>query len=223
VTDNVTAFIVTISASYGAGGTHIGPGVAKELGVPFLDRAIPAIVAESLAVPLKDAVAHDERRESRLHRVISVLAHAGTGPFGMPDPMPGESMRSARDFRDRTENTIREMADTTGGVILGRAATVVLRDHPNALHVRLDGPVNSRVRQAVRFGDTDEEHARRHLEDTDRVREDYMKHFYRVDPRDPALYHLVIDSTALDFDTCIDIIVTAARVLCDTDEGPDAA
>jgi len=108
-------------------------------------------------------------------------------------------------------------------VILGRAATVVLRAHPNALHVRLDGPVDARVRQAVRFGDTDEEHARRHLEDTDRVREDYMKHFYRVDPRDPALYHLVIDSTALDFDTCIDIIVTAARVLCDTDEGPDAA
>jgi cytidylate kinase len=219
----VTAFVVTISASYGAGGTHIGPGVAKELGVPFLDRAIPAIVAESLAVPLKDAVAHDERREGRLHRVIAVLAHAGTGPFGRPDPMPAESPRSARDFRDRTENTIREMADTTGGVILGRAATVVLRDHANALHIRLDGPVDARVRQAVRFGDSDEENARRHLEDTDRVREDYIKHFYRIDPRDPALYHLVIDSTALDFHTCIELIVAAARARAGADEGPDAA
>ena len=33
--------VVTISAAYGAGGSEIGPLVAEELGVPFVDRAIP--------------------------------------------------------------------------------------------------------------------------------------------------------------------------------------
>ena len=37
--------VVTISATYGAGGSEIGPAVAAMLGLPFVDRAIPAGVA----------------------------------------------------------------------------------------------------------------------------------------------------------------------------------
>ena len=43
--------IVTVSASYGAGGALVGPQLAERLGVRFLDRAIPAEVAERLAIP----------------------------------------------------------------------------------------------------------------------------------------------------------------------------
>ena len=39
--------------------------------------------------------------------------------------------------------------------------------------------------------------AERLRKDGDRAREGYVRHFYGVDARDPALYHLVIDSTAL--------------------------
>ena len=37
-----------------------------------------------------------------------------------------------------------------------------------------------------------------------------MKHFYRCDARDASQYHLVLDSTAIDFDPCVELIVTAA-------------
>ena len=40
--------LVTISASYGAGGSRIGPALAQRLGVEFLDRAIPTRVADRL-------------------------------------------------------------------------------------------------------------------------------------------------------------------------------
>ena len=53
--------LVALSGAYGAGGSRIGRMLADRLGVPFLDRAIPAAVAEELAVPLDDAQAHDER------------------------------------------------------------------------------------------------------------------------------------------------------------------
>ena len=33
--------VVTVSALYGAGGSVVGPRVAEELDVPFLDRQIP--------------------------------------------------------------------------------------------------------------------------------------------------------------------------------------
>ena len=36
-----------------------------------------------------------------------------------------------------------------------------------------------------------------------------MKHFYKCDARDARHYHLVLDSTALEFDACADLIVAA--------------
>ena len=38
-----------------------------------------------------------------------------------------------------------------------------------------------------------------------------MHHFYRANARDPALYHLTIDSTAIPLEVVVELIVTAAR------------
>ena len=66
--------LVTISASYGAGGSRIGPALAQRLGVDFLDRAIPTRVADRLAVPLDDALAHDEALGDAIGRLASSFA-----------------------------------------------------------------------------------------------------------------------------------------------------
>ena len=63
--------LVTISGAYGAGGSRVGPELAQRLDVPFLDRAIPAAVAERLAVPFDDAEAHDDQlSDSWLERML---------------------------------------------------------------------------------------------------------------------------------------------------------
>ena len=66
--------VVTISAPYGAGGPVVGRMVAELLGVPFLDRAIPTTVAQTLAVSLDEAQAHDERADTRVGRLLAALA-----------------------------------------------------------------------------------------------------------------------------------------------------
>jgi cytidylate kinase len=53
--------------------------------------------------------------------------------------------------------------------------------------------------------------AERHIDKTDRARLDYVRHFYRCDPRKPDHYHLVIDSTAISLDACADLIALAAE------------
>jgi cytidylate kinase len=198
--------VVTLSASYGAGGSYVAPEVARRLGVPLLDRAIPTEVAERLAVPLKDALARDEALGSSLARMTIWLGHVGQA-FGAPAAIPEETDEDV--YRRATEHVIREHAEGEGAVVLGRAGAVVLRGHPNALHVRLDGPVDARIVQGMRIEGVDRATAKRHVTDTDRARETYVQHFYRVDARDTTLYHLVIDSTAIDLDTCVDLIVTA--------------
>ena len=77
--------VVTVSASYGAGGSEIGPAVAAALGLPFVDRAVPASVARKLDVPLDQAERRDETTDRGLWRVISSMAlvpeMAGAGPL----------------------------------------------------------------------------------------------------------------------------------------------
>ena len=56
-----------------------------------------------------------------------------------------------------------------------------------------------------------EEQARDRLRAADKARDAYVRRLYRCDPTNPALYHLMIDSTAMPLDTVIELIVTAAR------------
>jgi Cytidylate kinase-like family len=203
--------VVTLSASYGAGGSHVGPRLAERLDLPFLDRAIPSAVAERLTVPLADALAHDEAVRSVLERLLLRFAPAAQ-TFAGATPAP--EIVDERSYLRCTEDVIRERA-ARGAVILGRAAAIVLRDLPGALHVRLDGPREQRIAQAMALEGSDRETAERHMRETDRARETYVQQFYGADARDPELYHLVIDSTAFGLDACVELILAAAAARAD--------
>jgi cytidylate kinase len=56
----------------------------------------------------------------------------------------------------------------------------------------------------------DRETAERRVRDHDRARAAYGHKLYGVDPADDDLYHLVIDVTAFDRGTCVDLIVAAS-------------
>jgi len=204
--------VVTLSASYGAGGSQVGPRLADRLGVPFIDRVIPTTVAERLAVPLDDALAHDDAVRGTLERMLMRFAPAAQAFSGAGTP---PEMVDERSFLRATEDVIRERCAKGSGVILGRAAAVVLRDRPGALHVRLDGPPERRLAQAMNLEGVDRQSAERHQRETDRAREAYVQQFYGVDARDAGLYHLVIDSTALALDACVELIALAAAARSD--------
>jgi cytidylate kinase len=196
--------VVTISASYGAGGSQVGPGLARRLGVPFVDRAIPTTVAARLDVPLEEAVAHEELARGSVSQLIGhfgplVQMFAGAPLF--PEMLGPDDQT----FVAETERVLRGEA-AHGAVILGRGAAVVLRDVPGVLHVRLDGPPERRVTQAMAIEGLDRVAAERMLRTADLSREAYVRHWYDVDPRDPALYHLVVDSTQIALDACIEVI-----------------
>jgi hypothetical protein len=201
--------LITLSAPYGAGGSQIGPALARRLDLPFLDRAIPTTVAQRLALPLQQALARDESTGGALERLL--LQFAPAVQFVGGAAVPNEAtMVGERTFLSATEQVIRERAAAGGGVILGRAAAVVLRDHPHALHVRLRGPRERRIAQAMHLEGIDRREAQHRLEHNDRAREAYVRHFYRADPNDPALYRLVLDSTTFTIAASVEIIAAAA-------------
>ncbi|GLY77275.1 AAA family ATPase [Actinoallomurus iriomotensis] len=209
------AGVVTISAAFGAGGSVIGPAVAERLGVPFVDRAIPYTVAAEIGCSIEEALDHDDRAEHGLGRILSSASRLPniTLGGGMDDYLSDRGFVPEEEFLIRTEKVIKQIAEHGGGVILGRASQLVLAGLPGALHVRLDGSRRRRLANVRESLDLSEREAERLLDDNDRARTAYVKHFYRADPADPALYDLVIDSTRLAAPACADIIVTAALAI----------
>jgi hypothetical protein len=206
--------VVTISATYGTAGHLIGPAAAEQLGVPFVDRAIPNAVAQELGCSLEEALAHDDRAEHGLGRLFSGAIRLPTVAFGGVDMyVPGALPLPPEEFVRRTEGALKETARLQGGVFLGRAGVLVLREHPGALHVRLDAPLERRVRQTATLAGVSEKEARRVIEDNDRARAAYVRHFYRADPADACLYHLVLDSTTIPVPVCVELVVSAAEAL----------
>jgi cytidylate kinase len=204
------AALVTLSATYGAGGSQVGPALAERLGVTFVDRAIPTAVAERLSVPLDEALAHDESLGDAIGRLSSSFALLPE----LAGAMVHADLLAEEDYRRETERAMRAAA-AGGAVVLGRAGQLVLRDEPGVLHVRLDGPPDRRVRQAMELEGVDRATAERHMKETDRARQAYVQHFYGADPRDSGLYHLILDSTAFPLDACVELVARAAAVRSD--------
>jgi cytidylate kinase len=199
---------VTISASYGARGEAVAQAVASALQLPFLDRAIPHAVARRLQVSQEAAETQDEHAPGRWEQFFG--AFASVEAVSTAVGITPEAVRSQETYVEATQRVIRRAADSTGAVILGRAGMVVLGSREDVLRVRLDGPLEARIAQAIADG-ADDTTARDTQRDVDSARERYANVFYNAHQGDPRHYHLVIDSTALPVDACVDIILRAAE------------
>ena len=206
---------VTVSAGYGAGGSIVAPWAARMLGFPLLDRAISSRVAAQLHVSVSEAEGGAVRR-SLTERFFSALAPLTADVLAVgTDAAPrdlAEPPDEAASFREQAE-VIMRAALADGAVILGRAGAAAFRAEPGVLRVRLFGPVDARIAQAIRFGHIDEPTARQRLAEVDRARAQYVRRLYRADIDDPDLFHLHIDSTALPLEACADLIAAAYRAL----------
>jgi len=212
--------VVTLSASYGANGHRVGEAVATQLGVPFVDAVIPARVGERLGVAAATADVEPQRRSRWSRFLDSTVYFADVGVATRPEQIDDVVALASR-RRSVTEEVIRQAATDGGAVIYGRGAGIVLRDHPQVLRVRLDGPAERRIAVIAGTEGIDSADAERLQVETDRAREEYVRQSYGVDPRESRHYHLVLDSTWLSVPGCVEVIVVAARSLSATNDlGP---
>jgi cytidylate kinase len=198
--------VVTLAAFYGAGGTVVGPRVAERLGVPVLDRGILTAVAKRLGVPEEAAAEYEQPPQRGVGRFLGSLAKVGISDATPMDNLDLEEHR----YRAETEEFFAPAAES-GGVILGRGGQVVLLDRPGVRHVFLGGPPEARIRKGMEIEGVDRKTAERRQEANDRARVEYVSRNYGLTGLDPDLYHLRIDSTALDLDTVADLIVAASQ------------
>jgi cytidylate kinase len=199
--------LITVSAAYGAGGSVVAPALAGRLGLPFLQRVTTSEGHLAEPAPCDEQLSAEEVKVTPAHRLLAHFTQAM--PAG-PTQSPPSTHHQDENLRARGEAGIHRLLAGGGGVILGRAAAVVL-GKDRGFHVRLDGPADRRVAQGAAIEGISEEQAWARLRAADKARAAYVRRLYRCDSADASLYHLVLDSTAIPLDTVIELIVTAAR------------
>ena len=204
---------VTISSSYGTGGSVIAPLVAEQLEVPLLDRAISAGVAAQLRVTLAEAE-DAQFKLSRTDRFLSVLAPLAIGVLGTEGTTPDAAVigSNTAPFRERAEEIMRD-ALVAGAVILGRAGAAAFGGRSDVLRVRLFGSRDDRITHAMALQEVDRPTAEKRQREVDAARAQYVRRLYDLDIDDPELYDLQINSTRLPAAACAELISTACRTL----------
>jgi len=202
------AIVVTVSASYGAGGSVVAPKLAERLGVPFYDRLLHGPETHN-AEHILERLSEDERRQQAPSPVVSNLGHMST-LFGFSTQAAADLDPRPRLREEVAANLSRIIRRPDGGVVLGRSAAVVLGKGGTAFHVRLDGPADRRLAQGMLIEGVAEDVARAHQVDADRAWTTFTKRVFSRDPTDASLYHLLLDSTVVPLPACVSLIADAA-------------
>ncbi|MGM0386298.1 MAG: cytidylate kinase-like family protein [Actinomycetota bacterium] len=194
--------VVTIWETYGAGMEEVGRLVAEELGVELHSKAYtPAEVA---------AAGRSGRIGDGDDEIWFLVGPRGSSLQGYhrSDMLRGIHEQHQRIAAQLTEDV--EAEASRGAVLLGRNATYILRDWPNVLHVKLDGPVKDRIARAAAAQGISLEEAAEQEQWHDEVRSQVCLELFDWNPLEYTYYDMVFNTSHLPFETCAALIADAA-------------
>jgi cytidylate kinase len=193
--------VITISATYGTGAAIIGERVAQALGVRFLPHVFTS-----------EQMEEDQRRREASDAFARFREQQTRGDNPIDDIMLDRTLTEL-ESHTRFEVSDEEVLELvgTGGVVVGRAAPHILRDVPGVLHVLLDGPRQARIAQGAEYEKVDLPTATRRQQAHDASRKRIAESYYGADPTNLRYYNLVLDTTALGFDDCVELILGALQ------------
>jgi len=200
--------MVTLGAAYGAGAGEIGRALARELGVPLIERAIPPSLADRISGPLQEAFEDEDRMSDVVSRLFDEV-RISSQLFGIEGIAPAGGPPGPHDYRVMTERALMQLASTTGAIVVGHGASAALRSDPNVLRVAISAPIEDRIKRVMLIEGLDADRAKTKVEAADTARRAYMRRLYAVSPDDASLYQLMIDTSILRTEDAVKTVIAA--------------
>ena len=200
--------IVTLEREFGSGGGGIACELAGHLGWKLWDQQLTCEIAQRAQVTEAAVALCDERVDSRLYRIAKT--------FWRGSYERGIAMTAAHAFdTDRMMTMVEEIMHTIAAegnaVIVGRGAPFFLREREDTFRVFTYAPRDEKIRRVVALGKSREE-AEDLVENVDKERMAYIKHYFNADWPTRSLYHLMIN-TAIGNQNVIATILNGMQTL----------
>lgn len=197
--------IITIDRQYGSGGRIVGKKLSEKLGIPFFDQEILTMASEESAIGEQFFRLNDEKAGNNLlYRAIGGLKSS------LEEPSIEDSITSPENLFRFQSSVIRKVAAEQPCIIMGRCADYVLEaegvDPLLRLFVYSDIPTC--VRRVMEVDSVDAKEALKRVNRISKERRDYYKYYTGKDWEDMANYDLPINTTRLDLDATVELIIS---------------
>ena len=106
------------------------------------------------------------------------------------------------------KKTVRYFAKAGNSIIVGRGGVCLTQDLPNVFHVRLVAPLSFKLGVIMNYLGITEQEAREHIEARQAERDEFTRHFTKMDLSNPHLYHLLINNEKFSTGEIADIIIS---------------
>ena len=197
---------VTISREAGSGGNSVAERLVANLqrtnrkdARPWtmFDRNLVERVLQDHHLPARLAKFFPEDRLTELQDIMDEV-------FGL---RPGSWK-----LVEQASETILQLADLGGAVIVGRGANIVTRKLPGVLHVRLVGSVEVRARRLAENRGMTRKSALDYIHREDLGRKRYVRKYFGEDIDSPQLYHITFNTDLVSVEETTD---TLTRIVQD--------
>ncbi|MFA5514119.1 MAG: cytidylate kinase-like family protein [Sphaerochaetaceae bacterium] len=185
--------VISISRQFGSGGREIGRLIAKELGIPFYDRALINLAAEKSGMDKQVLENLDEKAGNRFLYTVpstipSVGSHTPTTIYNMP---LGDTL-----FLTEYE-IIKQLAEEGSCVIVGRCSDYVLKETENHISVFIHAPEACRAKRIAEYEKISEKEALSRISKYDKERKKYHDYYASGTWANAPSYDLTINSSLL--------------------------
>src|ERR1700678_813133 len=182
--------IVTLEREFGSGGGGIACELARQLGWQLWAQQLTCEIAQRAQVTEAAVALCDERVDGRLYRLAKT--------FWRGSYERGISLDDSRTFdTDRMMVMVGEIMQTIAvegnAVIVGRGAPFFLRQRGDTFRVFTYASHEEKIRRLLGMGKRREE-AEDLVENVDKERIAYVKHYFNADWPTRSLYHLMLNT-----------------------------
>jgi cytidylate kinase len=200
--------IVTVEREFCSGGGGIACELASRLGWKLWDQQLTCEIARRAQVEESAVVLCDERVDGRLYRLAKAFWR---GSYERSIPMADSRAFDTDRVMAMMEEIMHTIAAEGNAVIVGRGGPFFLRDREDTFRVFTYAPHDEKIRRLLAMGKSQEE-AEDLVENVDKERMAYIKHYFNADWPTRSLYHMMIN-TVVGNENVIAAIVNGMKTL----------
>lgn len=194
-------FVITISHVLGSGGAYIGKRLSEIFKVPFVDRQILKMVSEKLSISENDIELLDEKKSS-FWQSFSRLELINEPVIALT----ADYIPSDRDLFDLESEFIKQIANKSSAIILGRGGRYILRDHPHHLSIFVYADMKDRIKRVSELYNISENASAKMIEKNDKDRKNYIQSFTKLKLTDAKAYDICINTSSIGLENAVGIV-----------------
>ena len=194
--------VITIGRQYGSGGRELGQILAKKLGFEFYDEELVTMAAEKNKMHKDILRAVDEKAtKSLLYTLVT-----GSDLRFMNSSIQYEMPINDKLFITQSE-IIKNLADKSSCVIVGRCADYVLRDSAQkCLHLFIYADLEDRIKRISQKYDLTPEKAKDKIHKIQKSRKAYYNYYSNREWGNVSNYDLCVNTGKLGLEKAADVI-----------------